>query len=79
MRRSTRWRANENPARAVVPGPGTQESERLKSAFDETDVAGAWSLRRLLWCEFDALPLAKEFEHGATDRASVEEVLDAPG
>lgn len=47
------------------------------SAFDQTNVAGAGTLRRLLGAEFDALTLAKELEDRPSYSAAMEEVLDA--
>src|SRR5688500_5755843 len=46
-------------------------------ALDQSNVAGAWSLRGFLGREFHALTLAKQLEDGAANSAAMEEVLDA--
>jgi hypothetical protein len=46
------------------------------SAFDQTDFTSARTLARLFRRELDALTFAQQLEHGAPDRAAVEEVLD---
>lgn len=46
------------------------------SAFDEADVARAWTLTGILRREFHSLSLAQQFEYGAADRTAVEEVLE---
>src|SRR5271167_4473083 len=47
------------------------------SVFDQSNVASARTLSRILRCELHALPFAQELEHGAPDRAAVEEVFGA--
>src|SRR5262245_9963579 len=60
------------------PGPRARAGqERNASAFDQTNVARARTFCRLLRGELHALAFAQQLEHGATDRAPVEEVLDA--
>jgi hypothetical protein len=51
---------------------------RLGSTFDQSNIAGAGALRRVLRAELHALTLAKQLEHRASHCASMEEVLDAP-
>ena len=51
-------------------------SDLGKSAFDETNVAGARPLLRILRGKLDPLTLAQELEHGTADRAAVEKVLN---
>ena len=45
--------------------------------FDQADVARPRPFLGFLVVEFDALPLAKQFEHRSTHRAAMEEVLEA--
>jgi hypothetical protein len=46
------------------------------SAFDQADLTGARTLAGLFRRELDALTFAQQLEHGASDRAAMEEMLD---
>jgi hypothetical protein len=46
-------------------------------ALDQSNIAGAWSLRGFLGREFHALTLTQQLENGAANSAAMEEVLDA--
>jgi hypothetical protein len=48
----------------------------IRLTLDESNVAGAWTFLGVLGRELDALTFAKQLEHRAADRASMEEVLD---
>jgi hypothetical protein len=52
------------------------QSSRPDLSFDQSDVAGARALLRVLRCEFHALALAEQLEHCTPHRTAMEEVLD---
>jgi hypothetical protein len=68
------WR-EKNPG-GLEDAPGMRQMGNL-SAFDQTDFASARTLARLFRRELDTLTFAQQLEHGAPDRAAVEEVLDS--
>ena len=48
----------------------------MRLAFDQTDIASARALLRILRSEFDSLAFPQQFEYCAADRAAVEKMLD---
>jgi hypothetical protein len=50
----------------------------VKSTFEQADFPSARALAGIFLREFDTLAFAKQLEHGASDRAAMEEVLDSP-
>src|SRR5580765_5132638 len=50
--------------------------ERI-SAFDQSNVAGAWSLLGILRGKLDALALPQQLEHGTAHRTAMEKVFNA--
>jgi hypothetical protein len=48
------------------------------SAFDQANVAGAWTLGGLLRGEFNPLAFTEELEHRPSDGTPVKEVLNTP-
>jgi hypothetical protein len=48
----------------------------MRLAFDQTDIASARALLRILRSEFDSLAVPQQFEYSAADRAAVEKMLD---
>src|SRR4051812_38916085 len=59
---------------------GPDRPRRLRPVelpFDQTNVAGARTLLRVLRRELDPLTFPQQFEHGAAHRAAMEEMLDA--
>jgi hypothetical protein len=58
-------------------GPAVRFVGRVESTFEEANLSGARALAGVFLCELDALPFAQQLEHGATDRAAMEEMLDS--
>src|SRR5206468_10917907 len=66
-------RAIADSSESAIRNPQTQ----VRSAFDQTDVAGAWSFLRVFRGKLDTLAFSQQLEHGVTHGAAVKEVFDS--
>jgi hypothetical protein len=62
--------------RAIADSRRTRNRSARILSFDQSDVAGARALLRILRCEFHTLPLAEQLEHCTPHGTAMEEVLD---
>src|SRR5262249_27636758 len=67
----------EGRKRVRRPSAAPGRSCRSASAFDQPDFAGARPFAGLFRRELHPLSFAQQLEHGAADRAAVEEVFDS--
>ncbi len=59
-----------------MPGAGIA-GDVVLLLLDQTNLAGARTLRRFLLCEFDALAFPQQLEHSTSNGAPVKEVFDS--
>ena len=57
---------------------GTDRRRQVSLTLDESNVAGARSLLRLLRSELNALAFTQQLKHCAPDRAAMKEMFDSP-